>query len=56
MMHLITGASASGKSAYAEGQLAKAEGPEKFYLATMRAWGAEGEARVRKHRATLWNR
>ena len=51
MMHLITGASASGKSAYAEGQLAKAEGPEKFYLATMRAWGAEGEARVRKHRA-----
>ena len=51
MMHLITGASASGKSAYAEGQLAKAEGPEKYYLATMRAWGAEGEARVRKHRA-----
>ena len=34
MMHLITGASASGKSAYAEEQLVKAEGPDKYYLAT----------------------
>ena len=51
MMHLITGASASGKSAYAEEQLVKADGPDKYYLATMRAWGAEGETRVKKHRA-----
>lgn len=51
MIHLITGASASGKSAYAEGQLQQARGPEKYYLATMRTWGKEGEERVKKHRA-----
>ena len=51
MMHLVTGASASGKSAYAEGVLARAQSTEKYYIATMRPWGAEGAARVKKHRA-----
>ena len=51
MMHLITGASASGKSAYAEQALLCAAGTEKYYIATMRPWGAEGAARVKKHRA-----
>ena len=51
MMHLVTGASASGKSAYAEDLLARAQSTEKYYIATMRPWGAEGAARVKKHRA-----
>ncbi len=51
MMHLVTGASASGKSAYAEKLLTKAWGTEKYYIATMRPWGKEGEARVNRHRA-----
>ncbi len=51
MMHLVTGASASGKSAYAEDLLVHAESTEKYYIATMHPWGAEGAARVKKHRA-----
>ena len=51
MMHLVTGASASGKSAYAEDLLVLAKSAEKYYIATMRPWGAEGAARVKKHRA-----
>ena len=51
MMHLVTGASASGKSAYAEDLLVPAKSAEKYYIATMRPWGAEGAARVKKHRA-----
>ena len=42
MMHLVTGASASGKSAYAEDLLVLAKSTEKYYIATMRPWGAEG--------------
>ena len=51
MMHLVTGASASGKSAYAEDLLVLAKSAEKYYIATMRPWGEEGAARVKKHRA-----
>ena len=47
MMHLVTGASASGKSAYAEDLLVLAKSAEKYYIATMRPWGAEGAARVK---------
>ena len=47
----MTGASASGKSAYAEDLLVLAKSAEKYYIATMRPWGAEGAARVKKHRA-----
>ena len=49
MMHLVTGASASGKSAYAEDLLADAMSVNKYYIATMRPWGTEGAARVKKH-------
>lgn len=49
MIHLITGGSASGKSAYAEAQ-AVAAGEARYYIATMRPYGAEGEMRVAKHR------
>ncbi len=53
MMHLITGGSASGKSAYAEAQavtLAKACEGRLIYIATMEPFGTEGQARVEKHR------
>lgn len=50
MIHLITGGSASGKSAYAEAQ-AVAAGKMRYYIATMRPYGTEGEKRVAKHRA-----
>ena len=51
MIALVTGGSGSGKSAWAEA-LATALCPgEKAYIATMRAWGAEGAARVARHRA-----
>ena len=53
MMHLITGGSASGKSAYAEAQagaLAKAGQRKLIYIATMKPFGAEGRQRVEKHR------
>ncbi|MFR5732717.1 MAG: bifunctional adenosylcobinamide kinase/adenosylcobinamide-phosphate guanylyltransferase [Clostridium sp.] len=43
MMHLVTGASASGKSAYAEDLLVPAKSAEKYYIATMRPWGARKE-------------
>lgn len=50
MIHMITGGSASGKSAYAEAQ-AVAAGEMRYYIATMRPYGAEGEKRVAKHRS-----
>lgn len=50
MIHLITGASASGKSAYAERQAAGA-GRIKYYVATMHNDGSKELAdRINKHR------
>ncbi|MDD3251026.1 MAG: bifunctional adenosylcobinamide kinase/adenosylcobinamide-phosphate guanylyltransferase [Lachnospiraceae bacterium] len=51
MMHLITGGSASGKSAYAEQQLLELPSPVRYYVATMQPWGEEGRQRVARHRA-----
>lgn len=50
MIHLITGGSASGKSAYGEQMAVEAKGRLRYYLATMRPWGEEGRARVARHR------
>lgn len=50
MMHLITGGSASGKSAYAEKMAVEAGAKSRYYLATMKPWGKEGQERVEKHR------
>lgn len=50
MLHLITGGSASGKSLYGERMAAEAGGRLLCYLATMRPWGEEGQARVQRHR------
>lgn len=49
MIHLVTGGSASGKSAYAEG-LAMECGGRRYYVATMRPWGEEGRRRIERHR------
>ena len=49
MLILVTGGSASGKSAYAE-SLCLSLFP-RVYLACMQPYGEEGEARIRRHRA-----
>ena len=50
MLILVQGANGSGKSFYAE-RLAAAFSPQRYYLATMRPFGAAGAARVQRHRA-----
>ncbi len=50
MIHLITGGSASGKSAYAEMRAMEAGYP-RYYIATMEPFGEEGRKRIEKHRA-----
>lgn len=49
MIHMITGGSASGKSAYAE-SCAVTYGKRRIYLATMQVWGEEERERIRRHR------
>ena len=49
MLILVTGGSASGKSEFAE-SLCLGLSP-RFYLACMQPFGAEGEARIARHRA-----
>ena len=52
MFILVTGASASGKSEYAEQRIIAIHQEEQHlvYLATMQPYGEEGKARVAKHR------
>ena len=50
MMHLVTGGSGSGKSAYAEQQVLEAGDAPRYYIATMMPYGEEGRRRVEKHR------
>lgn len=51
MMTLIMGGSGSGKSAFAEQYIVdKAKEGNKYYIATMKIWGEEGEKKVEKHR------
>ena len=50
MMHLITGGSGSGKSAYAEQQVMEAGEKKRIYVATMMPYGEEGKMRVKRHR------
>ncbi|MDR0905565.1 MAG: bifunctional adenosylcobinamide kinase/adenosylcobinamide-phosphate guanylyltransferase [Oscillospiraceae bacterium] len=49
MTILVIGGSASGKSEFAE-QLAVSMGEKRFYVATMEPFGAEGAARIARHR------
>lgn len=47
---LVSGGSGSGKSAFAESLVMKYAAGRKIYAATMHVWGAEGEAKVERHR------
>ncbi len=49
-MHLVTGGSASGKSACAERLAMETGTPCRYYIATMKPWGSEGRLRVERHR------
>ena len=49
MLILVTGGSASGKSAYAESLLLSRS--PRVYLACMQPYGAEGKTRIERHRA-----
>lgn len=49
MLHVITGASASGKSAFAEDLLLSFGLPEKYYLATMEVFSEEAGKRIARH-------
>ena len=44
MMHLVTGGSGSGKSAYAEQQVLAAGDAPRYYIATMMPYGEEGRS------------
>ena len=50
MIHLFTGGSGSGKSAYAEQCILDFGGTRRVYIATMQPFGAEGQARIARHR------
>ena len=49
-MHLITGGSGSGKSAYAEAQILVLNGECRVYLATMYPYDEESRQRIARHR------
>lgn len=51
MMAAVTGASSSGKSAFAEQFLMNMGEKRRIYIATMIAWDEECRERIRKHRA-----
>lgn len=51
MLHLISGGSGSGKSAYAESQVLGSPANVRVYLATMQIWDEECRRRVLRHRA-----
>ena len=51
MLILVTGGSASGKSAHAERLLCEHAAASRLYLATMQPFGAAAEKRIARHRA-----
>ena len=51
MLILVSGGAASGKSEFAESLAVSSPGLPRIYLATMKLWDAECEARAEKHRA-----
>lgn len=50
MVHLVYGASASGKSEYAENLVLKNPSENRYYLATMKVYSKEDEERVLRHK------
>lgn len=51
MLILVTGGSASGKSAHAERLLCEHAASSRLYLATMQPFGAAAQKRIARHRA-----
>lgn len=49
MLHLITGGSGSGKSAFAEECIVKAGNQERIYIATMYPFDEESHKRIKRH-------
>jgi adenosylcobinamide kinase/adenosylcobinamide-phosphate guanylyltransferase len=51
MLYFITGVSGSGKSEYAENLAVRLSSPDSlYYVATMEPYGADGQARIERHR------
>lgn len=50
MLHIITGGSGSGKSAFAEEQILKLGPAKRYYIATMHPFDEESKKRVQRHR------
>lgn len=50
MLHIVTGGSGSGKSAYAESCILEFQGKNRIYIATMFPFDEESHARIRRHR------
>lgn len=50
MFTLVIGGGASGKSEYAEGLILASPHRPRYYIATMEPFGAEGQARIARHR------
>lgn len=50
MLHIVTGGSGSGKSAYAESCILEFQGENRIYIATMFPFDEESHARIRRHR------
>lgn len=51
MITIIIGGSGSGKSEYAESYIMSvSEGKQKYYLATMQVYDAEGQKKINRHR------
>ena len=51
MLLFVLGGSGSGKSAWAEGRIVQSGISRRAYIATMEPFGAEGQARIARHRA-----
>ena len=49
MTFLLTGGAACGKSGYAEDIAVSLPGP-RYYIAAMRPYGSEGQAKIARHR------
>lgn len=50
MIHIVTGGSGSGKSAFAEEQIVNLQGDTRIYIATMYPFDEESRRRVERHR------
>lgn len=50
MLTVVTGGSGSGKSEYAEQLIMSLDSAKRYYIATMKPFGEEGQKRIARHR------